>query len=85
MGAFKLGIDWANITANNGATLSKAQIDDSKIFDLIRGYVDFNGVPELHTHTPLSQFALAPQSQLVLCSILCWLEFPIHSIDGGKL
>ena len=43
MGAFKLNVDWENITGN-GADLTKDQIDASKIFELVRGYVDFNGV-----------------------------------------
>ena len=66
MGAFKLDIDWGNITSNNGATLSKAQIDDSRIFGLIRGYVDFNGVPD----TPLSQFR-SPHNRNYLRALLC--------------
>ena len=43
MGAYKLNIDWAAI-AGNGANVSKEEVDASKVFDLIRGYVDFNGV-----------------------------------------
>ena len=43
MGAFELEVDWANVTGN-GKDLTKQQIDESGIFDLVRGYVDFNAV-----------------------------------------
>lgn len=43
MGAFKLDVDWATIHGN-GANLTKEDIDASKVFELVRGYVDFNGV-----------------------------------------
>ena len=75
MGSFKLDIDWGNITSNNGATLSKAQIDDSRIFGLIRGYVDFNGVPD----TPLSQFR-SPHNRNYLFEgpVVLLIEFEIE-------
>ena len=43
MGAFELDVDWANVTGN-GKDLTKQQIDESGIFDLVRGYADFNAV-----------------------------------------
>jgi len=43
MGAFKVAVDWDKISGT-GKDLTKEEIDASKIFDLVRGWVDFNGV-----------------------------------------
>ena len=43
LGAFKASVDWDSITGN-GATLTPDEIDASGIFQLVRGYVDFNGI-----------------------------------------
>jgi hypothetical protein len=43
MGAFELDVDWMNATGN-GKELTKQQIDDSRVAELIAGYVGFNSV-----------------------------------------
>ena len=43
MGAFELDVDWMNVTGN-GKDLTKQQIDDSRVAELIAGYVGFNAV-----------------------------------------
>ena len=43
MGGISVDVDWAEATLDGGG-LTKEEIDGSDIFDLVRGYVDFNGV-----------------------------------------
>ena len=37
LGAFKVGVDWDQASGVGAETLTRAQIDSSGIFDLIRG------------------------------------------------
>lgn len=43
MGAFELDVDWTDVTGS-GKDLTKQQVDDSRVAELIAGYVGFNAI-----------------------------------------